>query len=235
MALPEKNYYYLQDISSRWSIPLQDIRYYAEHSLLEIQTWLPETIVRLYRNKRTEDGDIAAVPVGVSSYKGYAVIEPDELRKIFRNSPRPVEKFRSTANNDTLKILDTSKKFMVFAEDLVICKCERDRFEKEHDIVTRLGRHSSKNCPEPSFAGRPTLMARVLKEFERRCEQNCIEPSLLREGKVLAAWAAENIDAEQTPKQRTIMNAIRPKYRVHVEKQLQTVKNNQGNQLSKII
>lgn len=217
MALPEKNYYYLQDVSMRWNISLQDVRYYAEHGLLEIQTWLPETIVKLYRNKRTEDGEMAPVPVGVSSYKGYAIVEPDELRKIFRNSPRAVSKFKNPNNIDLIKILDDRKKFMVAVEDLVVCKCERDRFEHAYGLDARTD-VSPSAVPMPSFSGRPSVMHRVAAEFERRCASGEVKPSLRQEAMFLAAWAKESIDDAQSPTAKTIMNVLRPQYQKVVRK-----------------
>lgn len=216
MALPEKNYYSLQEISMRWGISLQDIRYYAEHGFLDIQTWLPETVVRLYRDKRTEDGDIAPVPVGVSSYKGYAVIEPDDLRKIFRNGSRPVSKFINPKNNDSLRILDERRKFIVTPEDLVICKCERNWFEENYGLKISTEQIPVAASKMPSFSGRPSVMHRVSVEFDRRCACNEVKTSLRQEAMYLEAWAKENIGDSQTPTAKTIMNVLRPQYQKHV-------------------
>ena len=213
MTLPEKNYYYLQELIDRWGIPGIDLRYYAEQGELEIQTWLDETMVVISRAARTEDGVVGTVQIGVSTYKGYAVVEPDELRKIFSSSPQPIVLFRIPNTDEAIKIHRNHKKPMIGTEDLVVAKTVRDAFEKKHGIVTR---HASTICTTiSSFSGRPSTMHLVLKEFYRRCNTAAVASSLQKEAQYLAAWAAENIEDAQTPKAKTIMNVLRPEYRAY--------------------
>lgn len=106
MALPQKDYYSLCDISNRWGVSPQDTRYYVEHGLLEVQTWLPEIIVKILRHKRTEDGEIAPIPIGVSDFKGYAVIAPDDLREIFRHNSHAIMRFKNPCTGDLIKMFE---------------------------------------------------------------------------------------------------------------------------------
>lgn len=214
MALPEKNYYLLCDVGERWRVSPQDVRYYAENGLLEIQTWLPEIIVKLFRNKKTEDGEIAPVQIGVSDYKGYAIVEPDELRKIFRNSPRPVNRFKCPRSGDPIKIFDPRTRFMVAIEDLVVSKTERDRFEKECGIeITDCPRQIKISPQPPSFSGRPSVMHKIEKEFYARAASGILLPTLAGECRHLQAWAKAEITGEQTPSWRGIANALRIQYK----------------------
>ncbi len=206
--LSDKNYFYLPEIIKRWNISELDIRYCAEHGLIQIQTWLPDQIVKSYCSKKTVDGEIVQVCIGVNTYNGYALISPDGLRNIFRKSPQPIEWFKNPTNDDLLRIINVDNRLMIATEDLVICKHEHDRFEKEYQLAPL-----NNSTTPPSFAGRPSTMAIVIKEFERRCEQNSLADNLSAEGKALSEWAEVNIDSLQTPKPRTIMNSIRTKYR----------------------
>jgi len=134
-------------------------------------------------------------------------VEPEELRKIFRNSPQPVSGFKNSDNGDPFQIFDTRAIFMVDAADLVVRKAERDRLEKEYalDAVSADGIF-------PSFPGRPSVMYKIEREFEKRHTEGKIQRSLRREAMALEAWAEENIDDAQTPTYKTIMNVLRPRY-----------------------
>lgn len=213
MTLPEKNYYYLQELIERWGIPGIDLRYYAEQGELEIQTWLDETMVIISRKVTMADGTVASAQAGIGTYKGYAVVETDELRKIFSSSPQPIVLFRIPNTDEAIKIHRNHKKPMIGTEDLVVAKTVRDAFEKQHGIVAR---QASTVCTAmSSFSGRPSTMHVVLKEFYRRCNTAAVASSLQKEAQYLAAWAAENIEDAQTPKAKTIMNVLRPEYRAY--------------------
>lgn len=213
MALPEKEYFYLQDVSKRWAVELPDLRYYAEHGLLTLQTWLPDTIVKLYRHKRTEDGEVAPVQVGVTSFKGYAVVEPDELRKVFRHDRHSVSLFRSADGPDLFKIYETRKKPTVAVTDLVIAKGERDRFEIENGIVVRdrlVRLHPPGKTGIPTLqAGRPSLMAEVLTLFEKRRVRGETAPNLTAEARALHELIRADHPIQVVPTIKTIANNLR--------------------------
>lgn len=214
MALPEKNYYSLCDVGERWKVLPQDVRYYAENGLLEIQTWLPEIIVKIFRNKKMEDGQIAPVQIGVSDFKGYAVVETDALREIFRHNTHAVIKFKTPCIGDFIKMFDPRTPFMLAINDLVISKCERDRFERECGIEVANTAHQIKiSPPPPSFSGRPSVMHKIEKEFYARAASGKLLPTLAGESRHLHAWAKTTIQDEQTPSWRGIANALRVKYK----------------------
>lgn len=211
MPLSNKNYYYLQEVIKRWGITLLDIRYFAEQGQLEIQTWLPETVMKIYRNKRTEDGDVVPIQVGVTSYKGHAIVQPDELRNVFHASPCKVSKFKSVENKDLLKIYDKRASFMVSIEDLVVSKIERDRFE--NDFALPIEAKKNIYVAPISFCGRPSVMHKIEQELVTRSRAQSLLPTLAAESRSLHLWAKENLIGEQIPTARTIANAMRIKYK----------------------
>ena len=213
MSLPDKDYFYLQELIDRWRITGADLRYFAEHGMLEMQTWLDETMVMISRKARTLEGVVVPVQAGVGTYKGYAVVEPDELRKIFSSSPQPIVLFRNPHTDEAIKIHRNHKKPLIGIEDLVVVKTERDAFETKHGID--VSQTPSAPAALSSFSGRPSTMHSVFKEFYRRCELGLVATSLQKEAQYLSAWAAENIQNAQTPKAKTIMNVLRPEYRAH--------------------
>jgi hypothetical protein len=198
MALPEKDHFLLTETAVRWNAQLHDLYYYAERGLLEVQTWLEDSV---YSLKKPEDGDVVPVLVGLDDYKGYAVVEPEELRKIFRSDSRS----------------------LISAHDLVVSRTERDRFESTYEInccCERAARAAKCDPGKPpmSFVGRPSVMHRILTHFKERCDQEEIKSSLQKESDYLAAWAAEHITDSQPPQSKAIMNAIRADYRINSQR-----------------
>jgi hypothetical protein len=211
MVLPDKDYYYLQELICRWRIAEADLRYFAEQGLLETQVWLDETMVKIFRDTRTDDGVVAPAQIGIGTYKGYAIVEPDELRKIFSCSPQPIVLFRNPHSSEAIKIHHNHKKPLIGIEDLAVSRKERDRFEVAHGIEPTHIPTSAATAP--SFGGRPSVMHLIMREFSHRCQKNVVAPSLQKEADVLELWAAENIQGAQSPKSKAIMNAIRNCYR----------------------
>lgn len=220
MALPEKDYFYLQDVSARWQVAMPDLRYYAEHGMLTLQTWLSDTIFKMYRHKRTEDGDIAPVQIGVTNLKGYVVVEPDELRKVFRHDRHAVSLFRSPNGTDLLKIYETRKNPTVSVTDLVIAKAERDRFERENGIVVpeRIAqlRPAGKTGIMALQTGRPSAMGKVLTLFDQRLARNETAPTLAAEARILHDLTRAAHPDIAIPTVKTITNNLRPIYRARL-------------------
>jgi hypothetical protein len=63
-----------------------------------------------------------------------------------------------------------------------------------------------------SFAGRPSVMRRIVAEMERRAAVGALESTLRAEAGVLADWAKTNIPDAQIPKRGSLENAVRPRY-----------------------
>ena len=121
MSLPIKDHFTLGEMSERWETPIHNLQYYAEHGLLEMQAWFSEVVVRLLGFKRTEDGELVETQVGIASYKGYAVMDAEELRRIFRAYDMPkIRKFKSTDSQEFMELFDSRDFFPISINDLVI-------------------------------------------------------------------------------------------------------------------
>lgn len=64
-----------------------------------------------------------------------------------------------------------------------------------------------------SFPGRPSVMKAIKMELEKRATAGKLRSLVTDEAKSLAAWADEQFPKEQTPKPRSIANAIRDRFR----------------------
>lgn len=189
MKLPEKEHFSLEELAERWHATVADVQYYAVRSMLEVETWVRVPAVRI---KRYANNALA------SDFEGYAAVDPAELRRIFRGEETDLR---------------------IAAEDLVVSREERDRFERDHDIVndaerTPISAEKYQDSALPvSFPGRPSVMRRIVAHFEERSAGKMLERSLQKESECLVAWAEKHIPDVQIPTSRTIRNAIRTRYR----------------------
>jgi hypothetical protein len=220
MKLPQKDHYSLAELAERWHATMADVQYYAVHGMLDVQTWLDMPAVKLYRLKKTVDGDHVPVNVGLDSYHDYVVVDPRELRKIFRNDGKsPIAKYRPVSKADFIKPFIPTDGVPVAANDLVVSRAERDRFERTHGMELHIDRDAitpdvSLELSE-SFSGRNSIMWRIVRHFQERCRDKVVHETLQKESNYLATWAEENIQA-QTPKPKSIRNAMRAKYRDYI-------------------
>jgi hypothetical protein len=65
----------------------------------------------------------------------------------------------------------------------------------------------------PSFPGRPSVMRVIEQEMRRRAGRGELRDKLSEECKHLAEWAENEFERQQTPKWRSIANAVRNLYK----------------------
>jgi hypothetical protein len=181
----------------------------------------------LFRLTETIEGKIVPVDVGFDRYHDYAIVEPEDVRLIFRASNKtPIHKFRPLSKADIIRPIHPSEHALLAANDLVVSGAERDRFEQTHNIGFTTdhcanGPNLDGFCgamPPTSFAGRPSIMRKITDHFVERCKANVLEPSLQKEGDYLFSWAQLHIKSSQIPTTQTIRTAIRVRYREHASK-----------------
>lgn len=64
-----------------------------------------------------------------------------------------------------------------------------------------------------SFPGRPSVMAAIKREMKRRAEANELLPTVTEESRYLEGWAERNFPGQETPKWKSIKNALGSTYR----------------------
>ncbi|MDD3182645.1 MAG: hypothetical protein PHD48_07585 [Alphaproteobacteria bacterium] len=208
----EKDHYSFDEIAKRWGRTHQDLAYFAERGQVEVQTWLSDALITQYTLKKTEDGEVVPVETGIVILKGYYIVDPDELRKVFRsNSPVEVRRFFSLDRRDVFSFRINLAGFLVGAHSLEISKAERDRFEACHNIVIQRT-PTNKTGILPTSLGRPSAMKRITKRFNERASMGAIEPTLQAEARVLREWAKNEWSDIPAPALKTIANNLRPHF-----------------------
>ena len=210
MPLPEKNYCPLHEVAARWKTSLSDLHYYASHGFIEVMAWFDVKTAAAYPVDEAEGNASMSPAADLQDYKDYAFIDSDELRQIVRKNDHCIKKFLSESKRIRIQLHDGSQGYNIRADDLVISRNERDRFEVLYALMASTASNDSRS---PSFPGRPSSMYQVRQCFMRRCHEGAVLPSLRQEALYLDRWASTTITDGQAPRARTIMNALREDYR----------------------
>ena len=69
-----------------------------------------------------------------------------------------------------------------------------------------------KQTNQPSFPGRPSIMAAIQNELNNLAASGKLEPMISTQAEILHTWAKDNFPADQIPTIKTIENGIRLPY-----------------------
>jgi hypothetical protein len=212
MPWTKKDHYGFNEIAERWHLTPKELGYSAERDLLEVQTWLSNAVVAVHVSKKMADGEPIPVQVGLSSLTGYFIVEPGELRRVFRtDQPVEVRRFISLDRQEMYTMLYNVGGYMLSTEALEISDIERNRFEIEHNLKKRT-MPTNKTGISTSSVGRPSVRKRLAELFEERLAQGKAEATLPEEARYLYAWAQSEWGVERAPALKTITNNLRPHY-----------------------
>jgi len=213
MPMPDKDFYFLEEVATRWQVPLSEIHYHATHGQVQVMTWVNISVANIHRVIEAKNGTTVQITSRPTPYKGYAVIAPDELRSVLRDGTHSMRKFSSPTHNNIIEIHNECQDCKVSAHELVMARSERDRFEELYALMSTDKPDVDPSHAPMSFSGRPSSMHQVRQHFFERCEQGKLLPTLRQEASYLSKWAIENIKEGQPPKMKTIMNSVREDYR----------------------
>ncbi len=211
----KKDHYSFAEIADRWRLSTQDLGYFAERGLLEVQTWLSDVLLSQYALKKIEGGTFAAVQTRIVSETGYFVIDPDELRKVFRAlQSAEVRKFASPNGQDLYSIPFNAVGPSIGIGALEISLQERDRFEIENNLKPRASNVNKTGLSSPSI-GRPSVKQLIIEHFIKRAAHGEIKPTLYAEARDIHVLVQDKLGNAQTPAFKTVVNNLRPYFAAH--------------------
>ncbi len=210
MSLPRRNYFSVFEVMARWGITNTDMRYYLESGLLQAQVLLAEKLVQVYHRLETPEKEEAWIKKLIIKIDGYVVIQPEQLRTVFRLKSAPIHKFKSVDGPEHYKLLREKEITPVGIEDLWISSLECARVEREHGIANDRDAlaNGSKTGIIALSAGRPSIMQRITERHQERIGSGEALPSVAAEAKLLRSWAKESIPGVQIPSVKTIRNQL---------------------------
>lgn len=210
MSLPRRNHFSVFEVTARWGITITDMRYYLESGLLQAQVLLAEKLVQVYHRLETPEKEEAWIKKSIVKIDGYVVIQPEQLRTVFRLKSAPIHKFKSVEGPEHYKLLREKEITPVSIEDIWISSAECARVEREHGIVndreTRV--NGSKTGIVALSPGRPSIMSRIAQRYRERVTSGEALPTMAAEAKLLRVWASNTMPGVQIPSAKTIQNQL---------------------------
>ncbi len=207
MSLPRRNHFSVFEVTARWGITTTDVRYYLESGLLQAQVLLAEKLAQVYHRLETPEKEEAWVKKSILRIGGYVVIQPEQLRTVFRLKSASIHKFRAVEGPEHYKLLREREITPIGVEDLWISSVECTRFEREHGIANELA-NGSKTGIVVNAAGRPSIMQRITERYQERIGTGEALPSVAAEAKLLRSWAQQSMPGVQIPSVKTIRNQL---------------------------
>lgn len=212
MSLPRRNHFSVFEVIGRWGITITDMRYYLESGLLQAQVLLAEKLVQVYHRIETPENEEAWVKKSIIKIDGYVVIQPEQLRTVFRLKSAHVHKFKAVDGPEHYKLLREKEITPVSVEDIWISSVECTRVEREHGITIRNDCEAFANGSKTGIivnaAGRPSIMQRITDRHQERVGKGEALPSVAAEAKLLRNWAQESMPGVQIPSVKTIRNQL---------------------------
>lgn len=143
MPLPERQYFSLCNLASRWGVKKDDIKYYVEHGELLACCWLDMREVMRYLPQKER----CSITCEYVNYEGYVGLKPCDCRKIFRCGKYKIVNFIDLEQEGfEIALTPHSRDALIHLKEIVVSKAERSRFEKQH------GLHVSKASQRPCRA-----------------------------------------------------------------------------------
>jgi hypothetical protein len=132
MPLPQRRWFRIADVATRWNMPLSDIGDYALDEMLQLSVFVVDVPMEANGTGGGEDHSIHGMPL----LNGPQPLQRTSLLEIFREGQAEVRAFRSERPNKHLYVWSGAPAVIVRREDLILTREERDRFEREHAVST---------------------------------------------------------------------------------------------------
>lgn len=131
MGFPDRQYYSLQSLCTRWGAELEDLRYSIEHSELFTCCWLDlREVMRFIPAKEN-----CSITCNYVKFEGYVGLKPQDCRKVFRCGKYTLTNFLDIENSGfEIAIISQNRDAIISVNDLAVKKEEVIRFENTYGI-----------------------------------------------------------------------------------------------------
>ena len=134
MALPSREYFYLEEVAKRWSASLNDVQYYIENGLIETRVWLRNVMVE-FGSYECTDGHDYSVLHEVKPVNGLYALCAEDCWILFRKGKVGLDYLRSNNQDEYCRVRNESGVKIKLCDLVVTSKACAD-FEKENGIST---------------------------------------------------------------------------------------------------
>ena len=133
MAGIDKEYFSLEEIEARWTVPGRDLVYLAENGLLKVSVRLYGVRLERGHYEKAGDGNWCHVPVERLWFQGLQHLRAHDVYRLFHEGRTKIDQFEAPCDR-YCHVLQPEDGVVVGKEELVICREERDRAEAKHGL-----------------------------------------------------------------------------------------------------
>lgn len=185
MALPEREYYFLDEVMAQLPLTKRDVQYYICHGYLPTSVWIPRT-------EFTDNTD--NMP-----YRGYVYLDPDVCFELFQHGKVEARSFYHYYPSKQPLIPKDQPGIMLTEDSLMIHVDDFRFFVELYDVMPREKGHR---------AGRPSIMPQIIDEHLRRIQRGEAGKNRQQEAALLRMWAEINFKNDPIPTRDSIRNAL---------------------------
>ena len=99
MAAIEKDYYSLEEIEARWTMPRRDLAYLAENGLMKVSVRLYGVRIEHGFYEEFDAGQWGRIPEDESWFQGLQDLRPHDVYRLFHEGKVKVDQFDAPANH----------------------------------------------------------------------------------------------------------------------------------------
>ena len=133
MGLPEKDYFTLEEIESRWGIPHRDMMYLAENAIIQLSTRIYGICLEKGEYDDSEPERISMIRTDRSWFSGLVDLRPEDVYRLFRKGTVTVTYFAAPMGHYS-RVAENGGGVKIRTSDLVIRREERNRIEAKHGM-----------------------------------------------------------------------------------------------------
>ncbi len=185
MALPEREYYFLDEVMAQLPLTKRDVQYYICHGYLPTSVWIPRT-------EFTENTD--NMP-----YRGYVYLDPDVCFELFQHGKVEARSFYHYYPSKQPLIPKDQPGIMLTEDSLMIHVDDFRFFVELYDIIPR---------EKDLRVGRPSIMPLILEEHTCRLQRGDAYKNRTQEAQALYYWVCQFHKDTVPPTRDSIRNAL---------------------------
>jgi hypothetical protein len=133
MGLPEKDYFTLEEIETRWGIPHRDMMYLAENAIVRLSARVYDIHLESGEYDDSESWRVSLILTDLSLFSGLVDLRPEDVYRLFRTGVVTVTYF-AAPKGYYCRVVDHGEGVEIRIPDLVIRREERDRIEAKHGV-----------------------------------------------------------------------------------------------------
>lgn len=189
MALPEREYFYLDEVMGKLQMSRREVQYWIGHGDLQVATWVSETIF-------LQKGEDVATPV---CHHGFLTLEPDASFVLFNHGEVMTRRFYAAYPDRRFDLPESHPGILITEKDLVIFRTTLDAFMTTFYI---------ESADQKKAAGRPRLIDPYLEEHKSRVQRGIAKKTNSSESSELHKWGCQAFSPQAALSASTIRNAL---------------------------